>query len=289
MGPALAELESDPPAGEVIAWLSVGCNAAIVVADVGVLARISQRFHAVAVAAGAWNNVQESLHFRVTPAIIDGALDEAEAVLTELDAIHTAQGLRYAPTGKLSEVLAWRGAEAELRTRAAVICDGDAKGRGLDVTMTESALGVLELSLGNYAAALAAWPADWQHYSGTSTLLVADFAEAAVRGGDEAAARAALERYADGPGADGAPSLPGLLAGLARSSPATTTEPKALPRLDRPARRAPCPRPLGSKPSRLRGVAATEKAATRRTGATAHRLRGVRRHGITALRRTCES
>ena len=196
----------------MIAWLSVGCNAAIAVADIGALARISRRFHGVAVAAGAWNNVQESLHFRVTPAIIDGALDEADALLSELDAIRTAQGLRYAPTGKLSEVLAWRGAEAELRTRAAVICDGDAKGRGLDVTMTESALAVLELSLGNYAAALAAWPADWQDYSGTSTLLVADFAEAAVRGGDEAAARAALERYADGPGADGAPSLPGLLA-----------------------------------------------------------------------------
>jgi DNA-binding CsgD family transcriptional regulator len=213
LAPALAELESDPQAGEVIAWLAAGCNAAIAVADSGALSRISRRFHGVAVAAGAWNDVQESLHFLVTAAIIDGALDEADALLTELDGIRLAQGLR-APVGKQLEVLAWRGSETELRTRAAVICgDGGANGRGLEVTMTESALAVLELSLGNYAAALASWPADWQHASiGTSTLLVADFAEAAVRGGDEAGARSALERYAYGPRADGAPSLPGLLA-----------------------------------------------------------------------------
>ena len=210
--PAVAALESDPRASEVIAWLGVGCSAAIAVGDIGALARISRRFYEVAVAAGAWNNVQESLHFRVTPAIIDGALDEADALLTELDAIRTAQGLRYAPTGKQSEVLAWRGAEAELRTRAAVICDGNAKGRGLEVTMTQSALAVLELSLGNYAAAWATWPADWQDYIGTSTLLIADFTEAAVRGGDEGAAQAALERYTDGPGGDGAMTMPGLLA-----------------------------------------------------------------------------
>jgi DNA-binding CsgD family transcriptional regulator len=86
------------------------------------------------------------------------------------------------------------------------------QGQGWKLAWVDYALCVLELSLGQYQEAMAAAPGAFEDNLLVSAWAGPDFVEAAVRGGDAAAAREALVRMASRTPADGPPMALGLLA-----------------------------------------------------------------------------
>jgi DNA-binding CsgD family transcriptional regulator len=107
-----------------------------------------------------------------------------------------------------------RGREAEARAAAAAMSrDAIERDQGASMTHAQSALSVLELSLGHYQAALACARDVYEEdllYLGTLTL--PELVEAGVRGGDRQLAARALERLRDRALASRTPWALGLLA-----------------------------------------------------------------------------
>jgi DNA-binding CsgD family transcriptional regulator len=90
--------------------------------------------------------------------------------------------------------LAWRGHEPELRAALSPFMV-DAARRGLGHCMRRAgwALVILELSLGNYEAAVAAIPRGWQDDLAVGAFIASDAIEAHVRAGDLRTAQDALD------------------------------------------------------------------------------------------------
>ena len=141
--------------------------------------------------------------------LIGGRLSDASAYQAEAREVESA--FRYPPEGALP--LAWRGEEAELRGLVDVIRrDASTSSRGWSLATADYALALLELSLGNYEAAWAGWPPDWERDPYLSMFGAADGVEAADRAGQPAAASAIVERYQRRVQAAQTPVALGLLA-----------------------------------------------------------------------------
>jgi len=149
--------------------------------------------------------------------VLAGRIEGAEALVAEAEEIARATGAPATPGAseilKLG-ILCWRGDERKVRPVAdSVAAEAVARGQGLGVTIVEYLLTILELGLARYEEArvhaLRVFEEDVLWF-GTSAL--ADAAEAALRSGDEDAARAALDRLNERANASRTPWALGLLA-----------------------------------------------------------------------------
>ena len=140
---------------------------------------------------------------------------EAEACYLEAAEISASVGVpALATTGVLLELRAWQGREQESRVLAEMTAQwGQQRGAAVLEVFAWMGLTVLELGLGRYAEALG-W--GMRIYDddppGFGNRILPEIVEAGARGGDRAAAHAALTRLADRATASGTPWALGMLA-----------------------------------------------------------------------------
>ena len=140
---------------------------------------------------------------------------EAEACYLEAAEISASVGVPApATTGVLLELRAWQGREEESRALAEMTAQwGRQRGAAILEVFAWMGLTVLELGLGRYPEALG-W--GMRIYDddppGFGNRILPEIVEAGVRGGDRAAADAALARLADRAAASGTPWALGMLA-----------------------------------------------------------------------------
>jgi DNA-binding CsgD family transcriptional regulator len=160
-----------------------------------------------------------------------GRLKECEALTEQSLEISAATGnpgmLGAAARGN-AYLLAWRGAEAEARARAADhLAYARERGQTGIVHFARFALMILELGLGRYQAALEnALPLYEDDPPSAGSWVLPNLIEAAARSGQENAARAALCRLSERAIASGTPLALGL---LARSRALLGRDPEAEP------------------------------------------------------------
>jgi DNA-binding CsgD family transcriptional regulator len=143
-----------------------------------------------------------------------GRPDQAEASYLEAAEISASMGVPApATTGVLLEVRAWQGREQESRALAETTAQwGQQRGAAILEIFALMGLTVLELGLGRYAEAL-----NWgmriydDDPPGFGNRVLPEIVEAAARGGDHRAARAALSRLTDRATASGTPWALGML------------------------------------------------------------------------------
>ncbi len=198
---AVAMLQADELRGDVdLRWFMLGCLAASELWDDETQFGLASRWVGLARNHGALTTLPVALNYLGWYEVIEGRLLAAEATLAEgreiAKAIGNAGIVGDSGAGKLLH-LVWRGREAEARAAAeAMRRDGIDRGQGASVTHAQSALTVLELSLGNYPAALACARDVYDEdfiYLGALTL--PDLVEAAIRAGDQQLAIRALDRF----------------------------------------------------------------------------------------------
>ncbi len=155
--------------------------------------------------------LSNALIFTGVSELFAGALDQARARFTERGTIEAARG-DGCNTGQVL-VLAWRGEASQTRAQAAAAARAAAEqGQGWRLVWLEYAISVLELGLGHYEEALAAAPHAYEENPLLSAFALPDLIEAAVRCGQPAVARGALERVARRAAASPTPLALGLLA-----------------------------------------------------------------------------
>jgi DNA-binding CsgD family transcriptional regulator len=209
---AVSALQRDRSASaEMLAWLEAGCRAAGIIGDDVALHVLASRMERQARRQGALSALAVALVYAGTSDLFAGSLDEAQARFTEREAIEAARE-SDCRLGNLI-VMAWRGRERETRAWAGTVADAArSQGQGWKLAWVDYARCVLELGLGHYQEAMAAAPGAFEDNPMVSAFAGADFVEAAVRGGDAAAARETLARMASRTPADGPPMTLGLLA-----------------------------------------------------------------------------
>jgi DNA-binding CsgD family transcriptional regulator len=148
-----------------------------------------------------------------------GNFEAAQALFDEAISLSVAVGAhRQVAWSVFAEFRAWQGREAETRMMAdTLIREWSGERRyGSSANFGLLALVVLDLSLGNYGAALAhASRVAQDDPPGHGSRILPDLIEAAIRAGDDAAAGAALDKLASRATAAG---TPWALAVLARSN-----------------------------------------------------------------------
>ncbi len=144
-----------------------------------------------------------------------GQMNDAENSYSEAAEISALIGVPPpATTGVLLEVRAWQGRESESRAVASSTADwGRQKGASILEIFALMGLTVLELGLGRYPEALR-WGLQIFHDDppGFGNRVLPEVVEAGVRGGDRAAADAALTRLTERADAAATPWALGLLA-----------------------------------------------------------------------------
>lgn len=144
-----------------------------------------------------------------------GQMDDAENSYGEAAEISALIGVPLpATTGVLLEVRAWQGRESESRAVASSTADwGRQKGASILEIFALMGLTVLELGLGRYPEALR-WGLQIFHDDppGFGNRVLPEVVEAGVRGGDRAAAQAALTRLTERAVVAATPWALGLLA-----------------------------------------------------------------------------
>ena len=214
---------------ETLRWLGFGCLTAGVLGDNTAQRTLAERLVRLARESGAQVVLTRGLYFLAMAEIVAGALATAGDHFAEGRAVMAARG---DPTSA-GEVVSntWRRREEAARTDFASV-DRVAVERGQAGAVhavAQYALGVLELSLGNYDAALVRTSAALEEDSFSYVLsgqILPDLIEAAARAGDLATATAALERLADRAAVNGTHLELGLLArSQALVAPGTEAEP----------------------------------------------------------------
>ncbi len=211
-----ALLAPDLRAGD-LRWFMLGCLAASELWDDQAQHALAARWVKLARDQGALTTLPVALNYLGWYEVMEGRIQAAEADLAEGQEISRAIGnpgiVGASGAGSLLR-LVWRGREAEARAAAAAMSrDGIERGQGASVTHAQSALMVLELSLGNYQAAIASGRDVYEEdllYLGSLTL--PDLVEAGIRGGDRRVAGRALERLRERLLACGTPWALGVLA-----------------------------------------------------------------------------
>jgi DNA-binding CsgD family transcriptional regulator len=139
-----------------------------------------------------------ALSYLAIPRSFEGALDAAEALVEESDAIADATGAPRLLFARLT-LAGFRGDEEVLAALIeAVEPVAISRGEGILLTFCESARALLFIGLGRYEAALeAAKSASAKDELGVNAYSLPDLVEAAARAGDSEAAAAALERLTE--------------------------------------------------------------------------------------------
>jgi DNA-binding CsgD family transcriptional regulator len=174
-----------------------------------------KRAEAVQRRHGALGALRITLAGLTTGEVWAGQPAEAEACYLEAAEISASIGVPVpATTGVLLELRAWQGREQESRALAEMTARwGQQRGAVVLEVFALMGLTLLELGLGRYAEALG-W--GMRIYDddppGFGNRILPEIVEAGRRGGDHAAAHAALSRLADRAAASGTPWALGVLA-----------------------------------------------------------------------------
>ncbi|GAB2607882.1 helix-turn-helix transcriptional regulator [Paractinoplanes abujensis] len=154
---------------------------------------------------GALGSLRTTLAVGVAWELRAGRFDAAEALQDELTGLSRVVGQPMRGEPQRIELLAWQGRETEARALAAA-----ATGLGF---LVRNSLAVLEISLGDYPAALACvQPSlEWDK-PGAATRSLPEIVEAGVRSGDHETAKTALVRMEQRAPVSGTPWALGLLA-----------------------------------------------------------------------------
>ena len=203
---------------ESLSRLGLGCLAAAELFDDQAQHALALRWVQLARDHGALTALPVALNNQSTwVEIMAGRFDAAAACLAEASEISAATGSPgvYGMAG-VSEAfeLAWRGREPDARrVAAAVTREATGADRGGQSSWVQCGLAVLELSLGNYQAALQCALGGYEDDAPFfGTLALPDLVEAAARCGETGLAEAALGRLAERAAAAGTPLALGLLA-----------------------------------------------------------------------------
>jgi DNA-binding CsgD family transcriptional regulator len=192
---AIAALVAHPTdTVESLEWLAIGCWAAGALGDDDGLRVLARRLVEAADALGdvVWYSI--GLMFLAMSELLDGSLDAASGHFSERAELMAAIG-RPADVGGLV-ISAWRGDERRARAEAdALTRYATDRGHGWMLVFVDYALVVLELGLGNYAAAFATATKDERANPFLSIAAHPDLIVAAVRCGEREAALAAVEEY----------------------------------------------------------------------------------------------
>ncbi|OYN82763.1 helix-turn-helix transcriptional regulator [Mycolicibacterium sphagni] len=174
-----------------------------------------ERAHAIERRQGALGAMRITLAGLATSQAWAGQMNDAENSYGEAAEISVLIGVPPpATTGVLLEVRAWQGRESESRAVASSTADwGRQKGASILEIFALMGLTVLELGLGRYPEALR-WGLPILHDDppGFGNRVLPEVVEAGVRGGDRAAAEAALTRLTERATAAATPWALGLLA-----------------------------------------------------------------------------
>ncbi|MGW4119575.1 helix-turn-helix transcriptional regulator [Nocardia sp. NPDC004711] len=131
---------------------------------------------------GALVGLRVVLECQATDALRAGRPDECAGCLTESQELLTVIGLPEEQYMQRLELLVWSGAEAEARALASSVDGADFPSRAMLAAQAARHLIVLELSLGNYRAALDRARSLYdEDVPGHSNLMLADMVEAGVR------------------------------------------------------------------------------------------------------------
>jgi DNA-binding CsgD family transcriptional regulator/tetratricopeptide (TPR) repeat protein len=181
---------------EGVRWLWLACNTAAMLWDDETWDVLSARHVRLARDAGALSVLPMALSSRIAVHLQAGQLDEAAALIEEVQAIAAATGAHVAPYGTLP-LAACQGREAEAAELIkATLKDVRARGDDMGLTVTQWASAVLYNGLGRYDDALAAAQQATEHAQGSTPSLV-ELIEAATRSGMAADADDALRRLLD--------------------------------------------------------------------------------------------
>jgi DNA-binding CsgD family transcriptional regulator len=209
---ALDELETDTTDSEqMLWWLGIGCWAAGALGDDEALSRLAQRLELTARDHGALVPLSIGLMFLGSAALFEGSLSAARLHFAERAELMEAIG-RPSDVGKLL-VTAWSGDESTTRAEAAAVAAYATTVRhGWMLAWADYAMTVLELGLGNYAAAFSAATKRYEDNQFLSVASFPDLIEAAVRSGEVDAAGAAVEEVSERALVNATPLALGLLA-----------------------------------------------------------------------------
>jgi len=204
--------EQPQPSWSVLIW-----NASGELLDFAAHYAMARESCRVAREQGALAKLPGALRILARCEMLAGRIGAAESLVTEAEEIGRATGapgLATSQTVKLG-ILCLRGDEGKIRPLVdRVAAEALARGQGLDLTIVEFDLTILELGLGRYEEArlhaLRVFEEDPLWWFGTCAL--ADAVEATARSGDEDRARAALERLRERALATRTPWALGLLA-----------------------------------------------------------------------------
>ena len=203
------------PADEGLTWLGLGCEAAGELLEERLFHGLAVRWVGLSRDAGALTTLQVALAVLAGCEVHGGRFLNAETCLAERAEIAAATGNQ----GILGDIppqtlllMAWRGDVAGARSATEVVIrDALERGQGKAVAFAQYAIGVLELGLGNYEAALDSSCRVFEDdppYLGTYVL--PNLIEAAARSGAGDLAGAALARLAERAAASGTELAHGL-------------------------------------------------------------------------------
>ncbi|MGW4244804.1 helix-turn-helix transcriptional regulator [Nocardia sp. NPDC004722] len=162
---------------------------------------------------GALVGLRVVLECQAADALRAGRRDESAGYLAEARELLTVIGLEELPWMQRLELLVWSGAETEARAVASSVDGAGFPARAMQKALAARHLLVLELSLGNYRAALERARFLYEDdVPGHSNLVLADMVEAAVRTQETTLAGLALARLDTRARASGTPWALGSLA-----------------------------------------------------------------------------
>jgi DNA-binding CsgD family transcriptional regulator len=190
----LAAVRADPDARDFSRRMRFGCWAALALSDDDAVRTLAGESAAVSRDRGAFQVLPEALNYLGQSELRVGSLTAADVYFAESNDIHAF--IRRSGLAGANELIvsAWRGREADVRATAPILAqEARDLGLGLVVAMTESAVVLLELSLGNYHAASTGTPGELGEDLALGAFRAADVIEAHARGGDRDVALATLE------------------------------------------------------------------------------------------------
>jgi DNA-binding CsgD family transcriptional regulator len=209
----LAAVRADPEARDFSRRMRFGCWAAMALSDDEAVRALAGESAAASRDRGAFQVLPEALNYLGESELRVGSLTAADVYFTEsndIQAFVRRSGL--AEAHKLI-VSAWRRREADVRATAPMLAkEARDLGLGRVVALTDSAVVLLELGLGNYHAAATRPPGELADDLALGAFRAADVIEAHARGGDRDIAHATLAWLSERALANESPLDLGLLA-----------------------------------------------------------------------------
>jgi DNA-binding CsgD family transcriptional regulator len=209
----VAAVRADPEVPGFSRRMRLGCWAALALSDDDAVRALAGESAAVSRDRGELQVLAEALNYLGWSEVRVGSLSAADVYFTESNGIEAF--LRRSGLAEANKLIvsAWRGREAVVRAAAPILEKGARDlGLGLVVALTESAVMLLELGLGNYHAASERPTGELGGDVALGAFRAADVIEAHARGGDRDVAYSALAWLSERALANESPLDLGLLA-----------------------------------------------------------------------------